>query len=97
MNTLLLLLILLIAVALLCYFIINSKPHKDDWQKLPTLTEYLSEHPECETDDPDNAKCFCCDSYKVIFRPLRRDPEDHYKHICLSCSTALFRSGSIMS
>lgn len=93
----LLLLILLTAGGFFCYLIIYIKPRKDDWQELPTLTEYLSEHPECETDDPDNAKCFCCDSYKVIFRPLRRHPEDRYKHVCLSCSTALFRSNSIMS
>ncbi|MGL1053728.1 hypothetical protein ACSTD8_21520 [Vibrio vulnificus] len=87
----------LIAAAAFYYFVLYSKPQDDDWQKLPTLSEYLSTHPECRTDDPENAKCFSCGSDKVIFQPLTTHEDPRYKHICLSCKKTLFKSKAIMS
>ncbi len=90
-------LIAVIFVGCFYYFVLYSKPQDDDWQKLPTLKEYLDKHPECKTDDTENARCYSCGSDKVIFQPLTCHTDPRYKHICLSCSKTLFRSKAIMS
>ncbi|WP_028024148.1 hypothetical protein [Enterovibrio calviensis] len=87
----------LVGAAAFYYFVLYSKPQDDDWRKLPTLLEYLDKHPECKTEDPENAKCFSCSSEKVIFQPLTTHEDPRYKHICLSCKKTLFKSKSIMS
>ncbi len=79
------------------YFVNYSKPQDDDWHKLPMLSEYLEKHPECKTNDPENAKCFHCGSDKVIFQPLTAHSDPRYKHVCLSCKKVLFRSKAIVS
>ena len=87
----------LVAVATFYYFIFYSPVQQDDWEKLPTLAEYLHQHPKCKTNDDENAKCYSCNSYKVVFQSLTSHEDPRYKHICLSCSKTLFRSKSIMS
>ncbi|USH01281.1 hypothetical protein K6Q96_10120 [Grimontia kaedaensis] len=89
--------LVLIGAAAFYYFVLYSKPQDENWRKLPTLAEYLDTHPECKTDDPENAKCFSCHSDKVIFQPLTVHDDPRYKHICLSCKKTLFRSTAIMS
>ncbi|PSW23404.1 hypothetical protein C9I94_14850 [Photobacterium swingsii] len=79
------------------YFVIYSKPQDSDWHRLPTLSEYLGKHPECKTNDSENAKCFSCGSDKVIFQPLTIHSDPRYKHVCLSCKKVLFRSKAIVS
>ncbi|MCE0557697.1 hypothetical protein [Motilimonas sp. E26] len=78
------------------YFAFYNKPNDDYWRKLPTLPEYLALHPECITDDDENARCCHCHSDKVIFQPLTCHSDPRYKHFCLSCKRELFRSKSIL-
>lgn len=92
-----LLIAILIAAAAFYYFAQYSKPQDDDWQKLPTLPEYLLTHPDCKTNDPESAKCYHCDSDKVIFQPLTAHNDPRYKHLCFTCKKILFRSKAIMS
>ncbi|MBC3620321.1 hypothetical protein [Vibrio metschnikovii] len=89
--------LVLIGGAAFYYFVLYSKPQDEDWRKLPTLSEYLIEHPNCKADDPENAKCYRCGSDKVIFQPLTIHKDPRYKHICLSCKKTLFRSKAIIS
>ncbi len=89
--------LVLIGTGALYYFTLYSKPQDDDWHKLPSLAEYLGKHPECKTEDPENAKCYSCGSDKVIFQPLTSHEDPRYKHICLSCKKILFKSKAIMS
>lgn len=91
------LLLLMGAGAVFYYFVLYSKPQDDEWQKLPSLTEYLTEHPECKVDDPETAKCCKCGSNKVIFQPLTTHSDPRYKHVCLSCKKVLFKSKAVMS
>jgi hypothetical protein len=83
--------------ALIYYFAIYSPTQQKDWEKLPTLVEYLEKHPECKTDDDENAKCYSCGSDKVIFQPLTCLEDPRYKHFCFSCGKVLFKSKAIMS
>lgn len=92
-----LLVLALVGAAAFYYFVNYSKPQDEDWRKLPTLPEYLDKHPECRTDDTENAKCHRCGSDKVVFQPLTAHGDPRYKHICLSCKKILFRSKAIMS
>ncbi|MGL6618713.1 hypothetical protein ACSZN6_15030 [Aeromonas hydrophila] len=50
----------------------NRAVTQPDWDKLPTLPEYLARHPECATDDSENASCCACGSHKVLFQPADR-------------------------
>jgi hypothetical protein len=86
-----------VAIAAFYYYVLYSPKQHEDWDKLPTLPEYLDKHPECKTSDDENAKCYSCGSDKVIFQPLTSHEDPRYKHICLSCSKILFRSKSIIS
>lgn len=78
------------------YYVLYSPQNDSDWRGLPTLKEYLEEHPECKTDDKENAKCYSCGSDKVIFQPLTIHTDPRYKHICFSCKRVLFKSKSLM-
>lgn len=88
---------IIVAVGIFYYYVLYSPAQQDDWDKLPTLPEYLDKHPECKTSDDENAKCYSCGSDKVIFQPLTTQLDPRYKHICLSCNRILFKSKSIMS
>ncbi len=79
------------------YFVSYSKPQDDGLHKLPSLSEYLAQHPDCQTEDKESAKCYSCGSDKVIFQPLTGHGDPRYKHICLSCKKTLFKSKAIMS
>lgn len=89
---------LLIAIGFAAqYYFAFFSPHQDaDWRKLPLLSEYLLKHPECKTDDDENASCYNCKSDKVIFQPLTSHEDPRYKHICMNCKRILFRSKSII-
>ncbi|WP_022940551.1 hypothetical protein [Psychromonas hadalis] len=89
-------LIIAIGVTLQYYFVFYSPRQDEDWRKLPLLAEYLIQHPECKTDDDENARCYHCESNKVLFQPLTTHADPRYKHICLNCKTILFRSKSII-
>ncbi|CAH0533229.1 hypothetical protein VST7929_01093 [Vibrio stylophorae] len=90
------LVLVIVGSAIFHYFVFYSKPQNDYWDKLPTLEDYLAQHPECKTEDPESAKCFSCGSNKVIFQPLSAHADPRYKHICLSCKKTLFKSKSII-
>lgn len=85
-----------IIAAAIYYFAFYNKPNDDHWRKLPTLPEYLAAHPECRTTDDENARCYHCQSDKVIFQPLSCHEDPRYKHFCFSCKRTLFRSHSIL-
>jgi hypothetical protein len=85
------------AFAVFYYYVLYSPKQHDDWHKLPTLPEYLDNHPECKTANDENATCYSCGSDMVIFQPLTSHNDPRFKHICLSCNRILFRSKSIMS
>jgi hypothetical protein len=78
------------------YFAFYNKPTDDHWRKLPTLPEYLAKHPDCVTEDDENARCCHCQSDKVIFQPISCHLDPRYKHFCLSCKRELFRSDAIL-
>ena len=82
---------------LIYYFAFYSPQQQNDWENLPTLPEYLSQHPECKTEDSENARCFSCGSDKVMFQPLTCLEDPRYKHFCVSCGKRLFRSKAILS
>jgi hypothetical protein len=86
-----------VAAAAFYYYVGYSPQQQDDWDKLPTLSEYLDKNTECKTSDDENAKCYSCGSDKVIFQPLTTHLDPRHKHVCLSCSRILFKSKSIMS
>jgi hypothetical protein len=85
-----------VAVGAFYYFVLYSPVQQGDWEKLPTLSDYLVKHPECETSDNETAKCYVCESEKVIFQPLTIPADPRYKHVCLSCSQVLFKSKSLI-
>lgn len=89
-------LIIATGAALQYYFAFYSPRQDADWRKLPFLAEYLALHPECKIDDDKNARCYHCESNKVLFQPLTSHVDPRYKHICLNCKTILFRSKSII-
>lgn len=89
-------LIVFIGLALQYYYVYYSPQQHSDWHKLPFLAEYLVLHPECKTDDDENARCYHCESDKVLFQPLTCHSDPRYKHICLNCKTTLFKSKSII-
>jgi hypothetical protein len=74
----------------------NRSVTQPDWDKLPTLPEYLSLHPECTTEDDENASCCACGSHKVLFSPLTGVGDYRLRHTCLSCGKVLFRSRAIL-
>jgi hypothetical protein len=74
----------------------NRSVTQPDWDKLPTLSEYLARHPECTTDDDENASCCACSSRKVLFSPLTGVGDDRLRHTCLACGKVLFRSRAIL-
>lgn len=82
----------LVALTSLYYFSSFRKPSIDYWLDLPYLGEYLVKHPDCETNDPDNAKCCHCHSDTVVFQPLVSDEDRRYQHFCGTCENTLFRS-----
>jgi len=88
--------LLAIGGAIQYYYVFYSPRQVNDWRKLPLLAEYLLKHPECKTDDNENARCYHCESDKVIFQPLTTHVDPRYKHICLNCKRILFRSKSII-
>lgn len=85
----------LLAMVSLYYFAFFTSPSVDDWLELPYLGEYLVKHPECETPDPETAKCCHCHSDKVLFQPLISSQDRRYKHFCTSCQNTLFRSRAL--
>jgi len=74
----------------------NRAMTQPDWDKLPTLPEYLSLHPECTTEDDENASCYTCGSHKVLFSPLTGSGDYRLRHTCLACGKVLFRSRAIL-
>lgn len=74
----------------------NRALGQPDWEALPTLPEYLALHPECVTDDDENARCHGCGSDKVLFNPLTGRGDYRLRHTCLSCGKVLFRSRAIL-
>lgn len=74
----------------------NRAVTQPDWDKLPTLPEYLARHPECATDDSENASCCACGSHKVLFQPLTGAGDYRLRHTCLACGKVLFRSRAIL-
>lgn len=85
----------LFAVIPLYYFAFFSEPSNDSWLNLPYLGEYLVNHPECETSDPEKVKCCHCHSDKVLFEPLVSTRDRRYEHFCTSCQSSLFRSRAL--
>jgi hypothetical protein len=77
--------------ALMYYFVYYSPVQQEDWEKIPTLEEYLLTHPECKTSDDENAKCYACGSEKVTFQPSTSLQDPKYKHSCFSCGRNLFK------
>lgn len=63
-----------------------------EWRKLPTLAEYLEQHPECKTDQ--GPVCNKCQATRILNRGLKRPDSPQRTHLCAECRTALFRSES---
>ena len=74
----------------------NRSTGQHGWEALPTLPEYLRLHPECVTNDGENARCYACGSDKVLFHPLTGTGDYRLRHTCLSCGKVLFRSRAIL-
>lgn len=70
----------------------NTRHAHPDWQRLPTRADYLEAHPDCATDDELNARCCACGSDKVVGHPQAGWRDPRYRHTCLSCGKALFRT-----
>ncbi|MDR7021182.1 hypothetical protein [Aeromonas salmonicida] len=60
------------------------------------MAEYLNLHPECATEDDENASCYACGSHKVLFSPLTGSGDYRLRHTCLACGKVLFRSRAIL-
>ena len=63
-----------------------------DWQRLPTRAEYLNAHPECPTGDELSARCYACGSDKVLGPPPSGWGDNRFRHTCLACGKALYRT-----
>lgn len=74
----------------------NRSVTQPDWDRLPTLPEYLERHPECAIEDAENARCHGCGSDKVMFLPLTGAGDYRLRHTCLACGKVLFRSRAIL-
>lgn len=57
-----------------------------------TLPECLARHPECATDDSENASCCACGSDKVLGHPQTGWFDHRFRHTCLACGKVLFRT-----
>ncbi|MFQ2724217.1 hypothetical protein ACK3ZG_15620 [Aeromonas caviae] len=74
-----------------CYFW-NQRHAQPDWLRLPTRADYLHQHPECAIDDELGARCCACGSDKVLGHPQTGWPDHRFRHTCLACGKALFRT-----
>lgn len=84
-------LIITIGLVAQYYYIYLSPRQYNSWRQLPFLAEYLLKHPECKTDDNESARCFNCQSDKVLFQAILSQQDTRYKHVCLNCKHVLFR------
>ena len=73
-----------------CYFW-NQRHAQPDWLRLPTRADYLHQHPECATDDEHGARC-CLRLRQGAGPPQTGWPDHRFRHTCLACGKALFRT-----
>lgn len=85
---------LIIVVAISVHYYLNYyAPQKSNgWRQIPFLAEYLLKYPDCEIENKQSARCYHCESDKVISQPLTKHANSRCKHVCLNCNYVLFRS-----
>ena len=64
----------------------------DEWNKLPTLNEYISKHPECSDANQQSVQCRFCGSSGIMYQPLTHSRDRREKHFCGSCKRSLYKS-----
>jgi len=85
----------LFAIISLYYFTFHQTAQANDWQDLPYLQEYLNKHPECQTNNDNQIKCFYCQAIQIKPKASPNTQHHQYKHICIACSRPLFRSRTL--
>ena len=62
------------------------------WEKLPTLSEYISLNPEFSDAQNETIKCKFCGSSNIKYQPLFHSRDRREKHFCSSCKKSLYKS-----
>ncbi len=87
--------LLSVPIILAFVFITANRTHRQrlaEWRQLPTLGEYLAEHPDCKTDQ--GPACSQCHTTNLINRGLSSPDSKQRILTCDSCNTPLFRAGA---
>ncbi|MCI1710837.1 MAG: hypothetical protein LKM39_11420 [Chiayiivirga sp.] len=61
-----------------------------NWQALPTVDQYLAEHPHCRTDR--GIKCHSCNSTSIKNWGVFHATSEQRAFICNSCGKRLYRN-----
>lgn len=88
------LVLLSVPIILIMTFIAANRSQRQklaEWRRLPTLEEYLAQHPECRTDA--GAACSACHAASLYQRGLNGVSSSQRIHVCDECGAQLYRSG----
>jgi hypothetical protein len=84
-----------VPIILIFAFAVANRTHRQklaEWRQLPTLDEYLAQHPACRTDQ--GPACNQCHATSLLNRGLSSPDSKQRILTCDNCDTPLFRSGS---
>lgn len=62
------------------------------WASMPTLADYLAQHPDCRTDN--GVKCTNCSSAGVKEKGLTSEQDARRTFVCSHCGAVLYRSAT---
>ncbi len=79
----------LIIIVAIIYFIFFRRGNKE-YNTLPTLEEYLSSNPGCQTNH--GIKCNKCNSNSIKNWGIASENDQRRFHICNHCNTKLYKS-----
>lgn len=76
-------------VGLISYFSARRQ-HFSHKQNLPTLAEYIMQHPGCKTDH--GMRCFHCNSNSIRNLGLNNSADPRRVFVCNHCNSWLYRN-----
>jgi hypothetical protein len=60
------------------------------WASIPTLPDFIAQHPDCKTDN--GIKCANCSSGSIKEKGLASEHDARRTFICSHCEVVLYRS-----
>ena len=76
----------------LAFMVYRSEKRSHYWHKqnLPTLAEYIMQHPDCKTDH--GMRCFHCNSNSIRNLGLDNSADPRRVFVCNHCNSWLYRN-----